>query len=356
MKYLYAWAPGTGPFEFPGGGIRLGPEDTLRLQLHYNNGAGYDDVRDSSGVRIYIGPAEGKEYVMVDPGPGAFGFSIPPRQTSTAERTCYVHQPVDILATMPHMHEIGQELVIEHGHAGEELAPVLTLENWDFETQLFYELPLSLEVGDAFNVRCKFDNPTTEEVRAGTDTRDEMCYAFTYISPPRVDFCQGSRVGEEPGEIDYRPGVCLTDPIEVTPVPATVVERSVGPVFDETGTVPSGQWPVSRIVLATPQAAIVSVATIAFAGQLSVSGDQVEVDGALHIRAPAEGLRDGMQQSLTSAGTLSNLEGPSRVRQTCPEESISDYEIGLVDGVPATKLALNQDDFDIDVWLFFESD
>ncbi|MEO0325271.1 MAG: hypothetical protein AAF447_20100 [Myxococcota bacterium] len=185
MRYLYTWAPGTGAFEFPEGGIRLGPDDELRLEIHYNNGASLPDVVDSSGVRLFLGEVAGTEYLMADPGPGAFGFSVPARSESTAETDCTVQQDVTVLATMPHMHEIGTsfEVLVD----GEE---VLRLDGWSFENQLFYDLPLALRAGQRLTVRCDFRNATSDAVRAGLRTEDEMCFAFTYITPAFEDFCE----------------------------------------------------------------------------------------------------------------------------------------------------------------------
>lgn len=184
MRYLYTWAPGTGPFEFPDGGIRLRPTDSLRLEVHYNNGAGLTGLEDSSGVRLYVDQPVGTEYLMADPGPGVFGFSVPARSDGTAEDTCTVTEDVTVLATMPHMHEVGTtfEILVD----GE---PQLTLDGWSFETQLFYEMPLELRAGQELTVRCGYTNMSSEIVRAGLRTEDEMCFAFTYITPALENFC-----------------------------------------------------------------------------------------------------------------------------------------------------------------------
>ncbi len=185
MRYLYTWAPGTGAFQFPEGGIRLRPTDRLRLEIHYNNGQALDGVTDSSGVRIYLDEPVGTEYLMADPGPGAFGWSIRPRSEGSWESTCTVREDVTALATMPHMHEIGSTFeVLVDG------VTQLSLEGWSFENQLFYDLPLQLREGQELTVRCGYRNPRSESVFAGLRTEDEMCFAFTYITPASENFCR----------------------------------------------------------------------------------------------------------------------------------------------------------------------
>ncbi|MEM7449642.1 MAG: hypothetical protein AAF355_15510 [Myxococcota bacterium] len=184
MRYLYTWAPGTGAFQFPDGGVRIRPTDQLRLEIHYNNGTGERGVRDSSGVRLFLGEPGGTEYLMADPGPGTSGWTVAPRSEGSAESTCEVSQSVQVLATMPHMHEIGDYFEILVDGQTE-----LRLDGWSFENQLFYQFPLELNAGQELTVRCGFFNPGSTTVTAGLRTEDEMCFAFTYITPALEDFC-----------------------------------------------------------------------------------------------------------------------------------------------------------------------
>ena len=96
-----------------------------------------------------------------------------------------MREAVTLLASMPHMHEIGTsfEVLVD----GEE---VLRLDGWSFENQLFYDLPLELEVGQELTVRCDYRNAGSAPVFAGLRTQDEMCFAFTYITPALEDFCE----------------------------------------------------------------------------------------------------------------------------------------------------------------------
>lgn len=348
FQYLYAWAPGTGPFEFPDGGVRLTPTDTLRLQIHYNNGAGYDDVSDSSGVKLYVTPPEGPEYVMVDPGPGAAGFSIPPRSESTEELGCEVQQEVQVLATMPHMHEIGTGFELDLVRDG-DTTNLLRLNAWDFETQLFYDLPIDLVPGDELIVRCDFENASSGTVSAGPRTEDEMCYAFTYVTPPMANFCSPGPVGE----LVYTPGECVLSPLAEVPVLTGTVTGDA-PTFDADGVIPEGAWTASRLVVVSDMPDLVRIATFTAAGQLQQEGDQTIGDGSFHIIAPIGDLREGAQFDLSWAGTL---DAAGVLTASCGGVG-DEATFGTVDGVPAMRLPLPSDGMSMTgnnvFWVFYE--
>jgi len=354
MKYLYAWAPGTGDFQFPSGGVRLRPGDVLRLEIHYNNGSRAEGVRDSSGVRLHIGAVEGDEYVMADPGPGALGFSIPARSEETVEATCEVHSPVRMLATMPHMHEIGDTFELEHTPAGGTSEMSLALRSWDFETQLFYDVPLDLEVGDQLTVRCGFVNPSDGTVRAGLRTQDEMCFAFSYVTPPDADFCGAPGGGGGMPELVYEPGVCAGEELEAPRVVGAAVGEDESPVFDAEGTLPEGRFVGGEMIIVTPNPAVLGVATISFAGTVG-RGDEVDLDVGLHFIAPTPDLRDGVQEDISVAGTLDATDGPSTLTTTCPTTGDAlPFTFGTVEGRPAVRFELDGEGVPLVLWLFFD--
>jgi len=346
LQYLYAWAPGTGAFEFPEGGVRLSASDRLVLQIHYNNGGGYEGVSDSSGVRLYIAPVDGPEYMMADPGPGTSGFSIPARASSVAEKSCIVREPVRILASMPHMHGIGASFELDRVRGGRS-QNLLRLGGWDFETQLFYDVPIDLAVDDELVVRCSFDNPYDTAVSAGFRTEDEMCFAFSYVTPPNAGFC--SPVA---GDLIYVPGECVGDPVEVTTLAAAVTGDA--PVFDAAGVIPDGRWAATRAVMATDNTILASIATFSAAGQLARAAGSLEGDASFHVIAPVDELRSGVQRDISFTGSLDEAAGPSALTTTCGDAAGARF--GTVDGVPAIAVPLPASGamIDLELWIFFD--
>jgi hypothetical protein len=355
MKYLYAWAPGTGAIQFPDGGVRLRPGDNLRLQIHYNNGPGLEGITDNSGVRLFVGPVQGLEYEMADPGPGAAGFRIPARSTETVESTCEVTETFRAIASMPHMHENGTafDLLLKRGDTPME--SILELFSWSFETQLFYNLPIELQAGDELTVRCDFQNNTDDAIFAGPRTADEMCFAFTYVTPPpQGAFCVQSGDGT-PTVLEYEPGMCFASPeADLAVESAEIVED--GPAFDETGTLPDGRFVIDRFILVTPDPGLVGLATITAAAQLERIDDLVSLDGAFHLIAPTDALRTGIQNEIQVNGTLTEPDGPSGLTITCPEEDAGDQAgvtFGMVDGAPAAMVNLGSNPVPIVMWFVF---
>jgi hypothetical protein len=185
---IYGWAPGQNAIQFPKGGLRVEPDDQFVLQIHYNNGAGVENVEDSSGVRVYHTGSADREIVMADLGPQ--GFVIPPKQRFRAEHTCEVKETIDVVASFPHMHEIGSEFhqnILRRDGSTESL---IDLTGWSFEAQLTYRTPVTLRPGDRLKTSCVWENPRDEAVTFGVRTKDEMCYNFMYVTPPDDDFCR----------------------------------------------------------------------------------------------------------------------------------------------------------------------
>ncbi|MEZ4237883.1 MAG: hypothetical protein R3F59_17390 [Myxococcota bacterium] len=184
--YLYTWAPGTGAIEFPDGGIRLSPNETLVMNIHYNNGAGIPDVYDSSGLRLWVDEPVGTEWGMASPA--VYNIDVPPGQVAPATDTCRATRDYEILAAMPHMHEIGSEFHHTIERSDGTVESLIDLTGWSFEAQYFYEMPVTVHSGDLLTLTCVFDNPGSQTVHFGEGTSDEMCFDFMYVTPPEAAF------------------------------------------------------------------------------------------------------------------------------------------------------------------------
>lgn len=184
---LYGWAPGQNPIQFDPGGIALEPGSQIVLQIHYNNGAGATGVSDSSGVRIFHTDSTERELTMSALGPTS--FSIPPKTRGSAESTCSVAEQTEIVASFPHMHEIGSEFHSHIERSDGSRESLIDLTGWSFEAQLAYQTPTTLEAGDKITTQCIWDNPHDRTVGFGLRTEDEMCFNFVYVTPPNAGFC-----------------------------------------------------------------------------------------------------------------------------------------------------------------------
>lgn len=294
--YLYAWAPGAGAIEFPAGGFRVRPGEKFVLQIHYNNGAGVPDATDASGVRLYHAAPGGPEYGMFAPGPVA--FTVPPQTRLSVVGECELAEGAEILAGMPHMHEIGQSLEQIIEHADGSTTPVIRVDGFSFELQPFYRMPVTLRPGDVLRTTCVFDNPHDRWVDAGERTDDEMCFNFMYVTPPpAARYCDG-RPSAEGGDFDFEPGDCapVDDPPPL-PLVRAPIEVGRAPVMAPTE-IADGLWEMiaAEFYLADPQTPLGpldAAASFALAkGQLETRGARFAVDVAARLRLS---LADGVE-------------------------------------------------------------
>lgn len=149
------------------------------IQIHYNNGAGLEDVFDSSGVRLFHGPVEGTPWRMISPGSNG---GVVPEGESAFCGTNNIPLRLRVLAGMPHMHELGAELhsIIRRADGTEEL--LINLTGWNFEAQDIYRYDKVLEPGDQLHTWCGYRNNTGAPAEFGLGIKDEMCFNFMYVS------------------------------------------------------------------------------------------------------------------------------------------------------------------------------
>lgn len=181
VPYLYAWAPGTGAIDFPDGGMRVEPGDGFELEIHYNNGAGIPDAVDSSGVRMWVGEVGGTEFGMMSPV--TWDILVPAGQDVSVTQRCRATMDFEIIAGMPHMHQIGSYFVHDVEHADGTVTNLVELSGWSFEAQFFYAMNTQVRAGDELTMTCGYHNPTEQTVEAGQGTADEMCFDFLVVTP-----------------------------------------------------------------------------------------------------------------------------------------------------------------------------
>ena len=156
--------------------------------------------------------------------------------------------------------------------------------------------------------------------------------------------------------LEYIPGACIDTPVATVAIMPTVVALDESPVFDSAGSIPEGHFVATRFVVAAENPGLAGLATFNFAGQLSHSSELTVFDGALHIIAPTEELRDGIQSDMSFAGTLDSADGPSSIVTTCPAAEIDlPFTLGTVDGVPALRTVVGGD-VPLDLWYFFTAE
>lgn len=209
---IYAWAPGQPPLHFRSGGLVSHSDQHYVLEIHYNNSARLEGLTDASGVRLFhTSPLEPKIDMMTM---GPEGFVLPARQRTEVKGDCVIQEELEVVAMMPHMHEIGVDLSAHILHAGSgEWDPLIQLRGWDFNAQLVYDGEgVTLSPGDRVRTTCLFENEGDRPRAYGAFTEDEMCYHFVYVTPPPSERRCDVPVEDPSGT--YPVGACAPEGIE----------------------------------------------------------------------------------------------------------------------------------------------
>ena len=189
--FLMGWAPGGGVEVMPddvGVELRTAADEWLILQVHYWNVPGYTDARDRSGVSICTTdtPRENTAGVLTM---GALGIFLPPRSRDVqAAGNCSTgsfDEPIHVLSSGPHMHELGTAFTTEIERRGGSTEMLVAVDPWDFNAQTTYwhRPAVRIDPGDTLRTTCTYDNMTDSLVTFGEDTEDEMCFNFALVYP-----------------------------------------------------------------------------------------------------------------------------------------------------------------------------
>lgn len=251
-----SWAPGWSYTEFPaaaGMAVGQGPNAPTHyvLQVHYSNLESESGVVDASGFRVWmtkqLRPHDIGTFVL-----GSTGFVIPPRQREvTVVNTCpgsctqRAPQPLTLIYSFLHMHQLGSAIKTQHIRNGVELRPLGSRSHWDFNFQGAMPVPpadptSTLLPGDSLITTCSWDSSGTNRYTTfGEATWDEMCFNFLSYYPlvPTIDWCMSgaggfAQCGNSGSSFSpqtytpYVPNCTLTTP---SPSPSPASSRSPSP-------------------------------------------------------------------------------------------------------------------------------
>lgn len=194
-KFVAGWAPGGGNFVMPDDvGLELGGPDVYYiLQLHYHNTAHHADALDRSGVafctvdqpRPLMAGMITLGTIFLDIPAGAEGHEE--SGTCPSWITSFMPEPLTVIASFPHMHQLGRSFTTEILRGGDEatIDVITDVPSYDFQSQAFYvnDPPVQIHPGDAIRTTCTYDNPTGQAVYFGEATSDEMCFGFVMAYP-----------------------------------------------------------------------------------------------------------------------------------------------------------------------------
>jgi len=246
-QFMYAWAPGGQPLQFPDGfGYPVNDGDKVILQIHYNNMKKLEGLEDSTKVEIYLTESNEEEVGLAAIGP--LKIQVSPFSEGYSESACSINETVTMISSFPHMHETGKKFrqVVLREDGTEEL--IVQVENWDFSEQPYFHTPVVLNPGDTIITRCDFENPNAYTVIQGENTEDEMCFNFAYLYPPLESaYCDEPLDLEEESAVDALPGECAEG---IVMAPAVDGTGELGIVENDPAYLtafPEGNWVLTEV-------------------------------------------------------------------------------------------------------------
>jgi hypothetical protein len=188
-RELHVWSPGGDDLALPADtGLEL-PSGTARFAVQAHTLRVGTDPAAKSRVRICGGPASPTNLAALM-GMGAPVPAIRPMHEEVSSTSCALGSDLHLYSVWPHMHLVGKEITLALARSDGETASLLDVVPWDFQRQRTYLLGTDAAPGDAIQLGCVWDNPTTEYVLPGPRTTDEMCNAAFIAWPAESAHCE----------------------------------------------------------------------------------------------------------------------------------------------------------------------
>ena len=180
----------------------------LTAQLHLLN-ATLEEVEATIPIamrRMSEAPTHPVEVVVF----GSMDIYLPPDEPSEVVGTCTSDSDMEIFSAFPHMHLLGQSMVVETGPDEDNLTEVFRRDPYEFDDQHLSPMDLAIQAGDTVRVTCGYDNHLDEMVTFGESTTNEMCFflAFATGATHQLAGC----LGNDGGSSNLIPEACGTDP------------------------------------------------------------------------------------------------------------------------------------------------
>jgi hypothetical protein len=191
-KLIGAWVPGQTAYYTPAGmGIKLGPNTSIVMQIHYPEGL--SNKIDSTKINFTLTSTPQREIDIETPLNHYQldqGFLIIPANT-TKTFTAHYTVPVDIsaLSVGPHMHLIGSSIKSWGVTPSQDTIPFVDVPNWDFHWQGYYAFQhvIKIPAGTTLYSKATYNNTSSNPhnpsnpphlVTLGESTTDEMMLVY----------------------------------------------------------------------------------------------------------------------------------------------------------------------------------
>lgn len=196
--FLAGYVPGQRNHAFPKGMAKLIPAGSILVfQVHYTPiGTQQEDL---SSIGFLFAESDSIDQAVITHETRNDSFRIPPQNGNYKVEVTSDPLPIDakLLGLMPHMHVRGKSFSYEARFPDGTKQTLLDVPAYDFNWQTSYRLiePLTLPANTRLHCIAHFDNSdnnlnnpdSSDEVRWGDQTWDEMMIGYVDIAIPRTD-------------------------------------------------------------------------------------------------------------------------------------------------------------------------
>lgn len=170
----------TSDYRFPEGvALKLPASMSIDVNVHYvNRTAG--EVPGEAQANLYTVPLAQVSKVAYALNMANTDIFLPPGKETTLEKTFLVAQPTTVFQLTSHMHMLGKRFQIKVVGGARDGELVYDNTDWEHPQNLTLAKPIVLEKGQGLKSIITWHNMTSQTVRFGLESTDEMGIIFGY--------------------------------------------------------------------------------------------------------------------------------------------------------------------------------
>ncbi|GAA4396704.1 hypothetical protein GCM10023187_05130 [Nibrella viscosa] len=170
----------TADFIFPEGmALRVPANATIDLNSHYVNKTNAP-IKGEVYFNLFTIDKSKVQRVVQTLDWGNTSLTIPAKTRLTLSKLFSVDKPVKILVLTSHTHKLGEKFIIRIKGGPRDNEVVYESTNWEHPETVIFKTPISLNKGEGLMSEITYNNTTSQTVRFGLTSEDEMGIIFGY--------------------------------------------------------------------------------------------------------------------------------------------------------------------------------
>ncbi len=132
-------------------------------------------------VNLYTLPKNLVKHVVQALNLGNESFTLPPGKTTVATKTFTFKKPTTVLMLTSHTHKLGEKFVIKIKGGTRDGEVVYESTDWEHPLIKNFPTPIQLQAGEGLTSEITYNNTTSQTIRFGLLSEDEMGIIFGYF-------------------------------------------------------------------------------------------------------------------------------------------------------------------------------